>query len=423
MGTWDFANMPPIPAAKNSLDRMVSLLTGPLCGWPRDRLFVIENEPGPGDLPDRLITAFEHITGVALFYYVGHGQLDSDDQLCLSLTETRTEPNRRATTSLSFQAVRRAMLDSHAVTKIVLVDCCFSGLAALPTNTLAGRAGYLADVTAVPGAYTMTACGAFQTAWYETGPGIAEPETYFTKFLAQLVEDGIPGQPAALRLHQLFLQLRDTLGRQNRPVPEERNIGAGGEFVFAHNAAPPDTHYDPEAQIRQLNQQITKAEARTRTLEAQLEERTRELARVHEQEGPVPSAERRDAITVAERRLAETAGQLNVNRAERAAVEARRSGIAATAAHAKTPQFRHPVSWLRRRLPPQPRLKKRSRQRPPGTGTRVVARRRPLRLRMLTIAVSGTLLAVLFAADSAPTASGPGHIEAVFNDGAGDTIS
>lgn len=138
MGTSDYAYLPPIPAAGNSLKRMADLLTSPLCGWPRDRVQVLANERSPGDLPYRLVTTFEEVVDVALFYYVGHGQIDLDDQLCLGLTETRMEPNRRAVTSLPFQSVRRALVDCAAAIKIVILDCCFSGLASSPANTLAG---------------------------------------------------------------------------------------------------------------------------------------------------------------------------------------------------------------------------------------------------------------------------------------------
>lgn len=41
MATWDYDFLPPVPAARNSLDRIVSLLTGPLCGWPQNRLSVL----------------------------------------------------------------------------------------------------------------------------------------------------------------------------------------------------------------------------------------------------------------------------------------------------------------------------------------------------------------------------------------------
>jgi WD40 repeat protein len=383
MGTWDFEYLPRIPAAANSLNRMADLLTGPLCGWPRDRLLVLANESRPGDLPDRLITAFEDITEVALFYYVGHGQMDSEGRLCLCLTESRTEANRRATTSLTFQSVRQAMLDSAAATKIVLVDCCFAGLASQSaTNALAAHADDIADVTSVSGTYTMAASGDYAKAAYEIEPDIVRPQTYFTKYLADLVEAGIPGETPGLRLHQLFLRLRDNLVRDQRPVPYERSVDAARDFVFAHNAAPPETIRDPDAQLRQLTERLAAADARGEVLRALVEERTRELERLHEQAGHIQSMaadqqrQLRDAIDVAERQLDETVDKLDESAATHATVEAERSEFAAAAAATQTPP-----------VPLPPVIKRRS-------------NRRPRPLRFLAAIGCCALLTVLFSADS-----------------------
>jgi hypothetical protein len=50
----------------------------------------------PGDLPDQLITAFDAVTDVALFYFVGHGQIAPDDQLWLGLAQSSALVNARA---------------------------------------------------------------------------------------------------------------------------------------------------------------------------------------------------------------------------------------------------------------------------------------------------------------------------------------
>jgi hypothetical protein len=236
MGTWEYENLEPVPAVRNSYERMVGLLTGPLCGWPRDRLSGWENVLTPGDLADNLIAEFEVVSDVALFYYVGHGQIDADDQLCLALKRSRTDAHRRASTSLPFQDVRKALLASPATTKIVILDCCFSGLASQPANTLAAK---VLDATTGAGAYTMAASDAYYTAWYETDPSLTQPQTYFTKYLAELVEAGLPGHPAFLRLHEIFTELSRNLARNKLPTPAVRNIDQGSDFLFAYNAASP----------------------------------------------------------------------------------------------------------------------------------------------------------------------------------------
>ncbi len=275
MGTWTYSFLGDVPAAKYSMQRMAGLLAGPLCGWPLDRLLLVEDEPSPGDLPDQLITAFDGITDVALFYFVGHGQISYDDELCLGLGQSRPEANRRASTSLKFSDVRTALQGSDAAVKIVILDCCFAGLATKPTLA-GGRAdNHVLDlITSGTGAYTMAATSAYATAWYETDPRLDCPQTYFTKYLADLVEAGIPGQPTWLRLDPLFEQLRDNLAADRRPVPGRRGVNEAGKFEFARNAAPPD----PE-----LVRQVKETGDQLKVLQALAAERARELTRLKEQ--------------------------------------------------------------------------------------------------------------------------------------------
>jgi acetyl-CoA synthetase len=297
--------------------RMIGMLTGPLCGWPRERLLELGNERSPGDLPDQIITAFDGITDVALFYYVGHGQISPDDQLCLGLVQSRPEANRRAATSLRFSDVRQALQDSSATSKIVILDCCFAGLAA--SNTLAGLANDVLDKTAGTGAYTMAATSAYATAWYEDDPAQARPQTFFTKYLVDLVEAGIPGQPSRLQLDQLYRHLRDSLAADKRPVPGNRVVNDAREFVFAYNAAPPQTHHDPERELALLSQRLAESESRRaaadaqiQALQAQAAERSRELERLTElaaSSRPHTAEQQRqlkDAIDEATRRLDDT---------------------------------------------------------------------------------------------------------------------
>jgi ABC-type transport system substrate-binding protein len=322
IGTWEYRYLQPVPAARNSLQRMEDLLTGPLCGWPQDRLQIVRNEAGPGDLPDRLITAFEEIDDVALFYYVGHGQIDSEDQLCLGLVGTRTEANRRAATSLKFSDIRAALQASNAAIKIVILDCCFAGLAA--KSSLGGFSGNVLDMTAGTGAYTMAATSAYTTAWYEDDPEAVRPQTFFTKYLVDLVEQGIPGQPAGLRLDPLYKRLHDNLGADERPLPVKRTVNDARDFLFAWNAAPPETQRDPEREVILLNQRLAEYDAQIRKLQAEAEEHASELEDLREQASTArqltPEEERQlqIAIGTAERRLDDTREAEAAARAARA---------------------------------------------------------------------------------------------------------
>src|SRR5215472_2932047 len=163
VGTWDYKNLPKVSAAKHSLNRMRALLAGDLCGWPSDRITVIRNQQKPGEMPDRLVELFADTdrNGIALFYYVGHGQPDSRDRLCLGLVDSLTDAARRATTSLRFEDVREALHSCHAGTKLVILDCCFAGLATHP-HTLSPST--VEHMIRVDGACTIAAVGAYNTA-------------------------------------------------------------------------------------------------------------------------------------------------------------------------------------------------------------------------------------------------------------------
>jgi hypothetical protein len=266
IGTWDYEHLPEVPAARNSLERMRALLTGELCGWPDDRVTVIGNRPTPGDLHDQLIELYSDTDpdGVALFYFVGHGQPDDADRLCLGLVGSRTAFNRRASTSLRFDDVRGALTGCAAQTKIVMLDCCFAGLAARPHQSLSGAA--VLDLVRGAGAYTMAASGAYLPAWFETDAD--EPQTYFTKYFVDVVQSGIAGQPAGLPLDRIFAEAAANLQRDRKPEPTHTARHEAGRTVFARNAAPVEHQFDGAAEIARLHALLADTQAEVAALRA-----------------------------------------------------------------------------------------------------------------------------------------------------------
>jgi hypothetical protein len=236
VGTWDYDHLPPVPAARHSLDRMKDVLTGELCGWPVDRVEVVRNRSRPGDLHDQLVQLYgdtDH-AGIALFYYVGHGQPDDHDRLCLGLVGSRSEHDRRASTSLRFNDVRDVLLGCRARTKIVILDCCFSGRAAHRRHSLSGTD--MLDIAGHPGTYTIAASGTDPAALYETD-GLA-PQTYFTKYFADVIQSGIAGEPQRLTLDSIFTETQERLVRDGKPEPTRAVRRDAGRTIFARNAVP-----------------------------------------------------------------------------------------------------------------------------------------------------------------------------------------
>ena len=218
---------------------MQRLLTGPLCLWPTSQVTLVPDQRLPGNLPDRLIDLYKKATDVALFYYVGHGQIDDEGQLCLGLVDSRRlETERRATTSLTFDAVRRALRASPASIKVIILDCCFAGQAVHGPRTLAGQEVDVPALTSGTGAYILAATGPYSTAWFESDQDTPIPHTYFTKQFAEIVERGIPGEPAGLTLDPIYRRLREDLPAAGKPAPTRSSRDNADTFLFARNAAP-----------------------------------------------------------------------------------------------------------------------------------------------------------------------------------------
>lgn len=256
MGTWDYTDFDQVLAVKRSFHRMRDLLLDPVCGpWPEESLVAFENLSTLGRTHVELIEAFVAATDVAFFYYVGHGIYDHRERLCLTVGDTRTDPNFTAATGLPFEAVRDAFRASRAAVKIAVLDCCYAGLATeeygrLSTNRL----------PPVSGAYLLMSSSAFETSWYEGESG-ADAQTYFTKALVDTVREGIHGGPAGLTFDHLFGVVADQLVENGRPEPGRRVEDHAASWVFASNNAPdapPEPGADPDTVYREAYRRETK---------------------------------------------------------------------------------------------------------------------------------------------------------------------
>ncbi|THJ37606.1 hypothetical protein [Candidatus Frankia alpina] len=146
------------------------------------------------------------------------------------------------------------------------------------------------------------------------------PLTQLTRNLVELVDVGLPGRPAQLTLDGIFPDLRDRLALQRLPTPTRMNVQDGGAFVFARNAAPPDTHHDLELEIARLRRQVADAQARERTLRQTAQAQTEQLERLRHlaDEAHQPQENLHDvAVRDAAATLASTAAEQAQAHAER----------------------------------------------------------------------------------------------------------
>ena len=120
VSAYEYAEFPPIRAARNSVQTMQSLLADPaLCGWLPELITVIANPISAGDLAARIADLAEATTGVLLFYYVGHGTLSARGKLCLTVTSTR--PHRPKITGVPWETIAEELRTCPARPRLAIL--------------------------------------------------------------------------------------------------------------------------------------------------------------------------------------------------------------------------------------------------------------------------------------------------------------
>ncbi|TXS34491.1 caspase family protein [Streptomyces sp. ms191] len=240
VGTSRYEHLEQLPAVANNLQALADLLRGPQSlRLPPQHVTVVENPIDPHTVMDPVRRAAADATDTLLIYFAGHGLVDPHDALSLALPRTQAD---RVETSLPYDWLRQVLLlDSRAERHIVLLDCCYSGLALGRMNASPG----LADQAAVEGSFLLAAAAETRTALAPVG----DTYTAFTGALLDTLRHGIAGGPALLDMGAVYRHLRLTLEARGCPVPQARDRNSGAQVALGRNhadlpanpiAAPPD---------------------------------------------------------------------------------------------------------------------------------------------------------------------------------------
>jgi len=237
VSAYEYAELSPIRAARNSLQAMRSLLSDPaLCAWAPQQVVVVANPISAADLATQIADLARTTTGVLLLYYVGHGLLTAHGELCLTVTST--QPDRPEISGLLWGTVADVLRSSPAHTRLSILDCCFAGQA---IDAPAGdRAPGLADITHVEGGYTLAATTRDHAAHVPRPEHQDTACTSFTGGLRDLIVSGIPGGAPSLTFSDIYPVLRECLLAEGLPVPSQRGTGPASQFAFTANAAVPE---------------------------------------------------------------------------------------------------------------------------------------------------------------------------------------
>jgi hypothetical protein len=198
---------------------------------PEGNCEVIANERDLSLIGRKLLTAAEQAEDLLLVYFAGHGLVGGRrHDLYLGLPESQWA-SPTSFTALKYDDLRNAVLDSPAATKVIILDCCFSGRAV--NTAMAASESQLISQVEVDGSYVLTSAPRDQVALIQPG----EEHTAFTGRLLTLLREGVPGGPEFLTIDDLYTELLGKMKAAGLPQPQRRGTGTAGMLPLTRNRA------------------------------------------------------------------------------------------------------------------------------------------------------------------------------------------
>ncbi|MET7718415.1 AAA family ATPase [Streptomyces sp. NPDC005407] len=225
----DGSPLPDVSAVATSVADL-ALCLKQRCGLPPEALRTIDDPADPDVVDQAIRESARQAEDILLLYYVGHGVRSPSGDLHLATQATMDlSKERAAKQALPFSEINDVLTSTcRARTIVVVLDCCFSGLAELrpPGDTL-----------------LLTSATGTSVALAPEG----DRHTLFTGEFIRLLEEGDPQGPPRLTLSRVADVLHRRLSIVGRP-PLARFQGLTGQRVLAPNRAyvPPPAPVGPE---------------------------------------------------------------------------------------------------------------------------------------------------------------------------------
>jgi putative transcriptional regulator len=234
VGASRYARLQPLPTVANNLSGFSDVLTDPkLWGLPAANCHVVADPTTPQEV-GRALRAAARATGVGgllLVYFAGHGVVDERTGE-LHLAVGQTDRDAAYATAVPYEWIRRAVLESPASRRVVILDCCYAGRAI---------SGMRDDVTAVADEVEIDrTCVLVATSLNRAA--LAPPDEKYTAFTGALIDvlrHGVPNGPDPLDLSTVYDEVLRAQRRRSRPLPEMRARNGGEQVALVRNAARP----------------------------------------------------------------------------------------------------------------------------------------------------------------------------------------
>ena len=233
IGTGRFADkkLPDLPVVGRTIGDLAAALSDPVRGVvAKTHCTVLEDQGDIRLIGRHLRSAARDAEDLLLVYFVGHGLVGARrHELYLGLPDSEwAEPEFN---SLEYDKVRSSILDSAAATKIIILDCCFSGR--VVSEAMADPVTEMVGQIEVDGTYVLASAERDQVALILPG----EDHTAFTGRFLHLIRNGVPGGPELLTVDYLYRQLVTRMRAEGLSQPQKRATSTADLLALAVNRA------------------------------------------------------------------------------------------------------------------------------------------------------------------------------------------
>ncbi|WP_326759904.1 caspase family protein [Streptomyces phaeochromogenes] len=223
-----------VPAIENNLMELRRVSTSDSTGIisPENCTALIN----PKDQPTvgKLVTeAAEQAEDLLLIYYAGHGLLSLNRHELFLATGGTIAGSKLPFTGVDYSHIRDACLESRARTRVVILDCCYSGRAIPDTLSTTDQDSAFLGQVQVAGTYVMTASPGHAVA--KAHPGARY--TAFTGELLRILNEGIADGDELLTLNAIYKQLYGSLRASGNPIPRQQTTENSDVMALARNYA------------------------------------------------------------------------------------------------------------------------------------------------------------------------------------------
>lgn len=223
----DTESLPDLPAVTaNVIDLERHLRDPSVVGLSPDRVQRLLDEEDIATVAEGIAQASQDAEDLFVLYYAGHGLISRNGDLLLTI---RSSTHGYADANcLHWNTIKEYILKSPARTKLVVLDCCFSGRA---FELMGSEQEVLRQKLAVGG--TVVLCSSPRN---EPSRALrADRRTAFTDALLSSIEQGVDNGRLTVSIDEIFTEAKQKLRALGAPEPQRLASAEADDIAFALN--------------------------------------------------------------------------------------------------------------------------------------------------------------------------------------------